>query len=103
MVFLQDMFKRTGHLKQYTHLIVIFSGVLLRLPLLFTSLSFGIDEWRQTDTASIAYHFYENGYKLFYPQIFWGGNGPGYVETEFQLYPFLVSILYNFGNYLPCE
>jgi len=96
MVFLQDMFKRTGHLKQYTHLIVIFSGVLLRLPLLFTSLSFGIDEWRQTDTASIAYHFYENGYKLFYPQIFWGGNGPGYVETEFQLYPFLVSILYNF-------
>jgi 4-amino-4-deoxy-L-arabinose transferase-like glycosyltransferase len=96
------MFKRFGYFKEQPHLAIILAGFLLRVPLLFTSLSFSIDEWRQTDTASIAYHFFVNGYKLFYPQIFWGGNGPGYVETEFQLYPFLVSILYHFfgENYL---
>lgn len=90
------MFKRLDYFKRYPQLTIILLGVMLRLPLLFTSLSYRIDEWRQTDTASIAYHFYVNGYKLFYPQIFWGGIGPGYVETEFQLYPFLVSILYYF-------
>jgi 4-amino-4-deoxy-L-arabinose transferase-like glycosyltransferase len=76
--------------------LIIFMGTLVRLPLLFAPLTFSSDAWRQADTASIAYHFYVNGYHLFYPQIFWGGNGPGFVETEFQLYPFLVSILYHF-------
>jgi 4-amino-4-deoxy-L-arabinose transferase-like glycosyltransferase len=81
------------YLRESPHLIIIL-GILVRLPLLFTPLTFNSDRWRQADTASIAYHFYVNGYHLFYPQIFWGGSGPGYVETEFQLYPFLVSILY---------
>src|SRR5690349_7270517 len=84
-----------GYLRKSPQL-VIFVGTLVRIPLLFTPLTFSVDIWRQADTASIAYHFYVNGYKLLYPQIFWGGNGPGYVETEFQLYPFLVSILYFF-------
>jgi hypothetical protein len=96
VVFLQNLFRRTGNLIQRPQLIVLVAGVLFRLPLLFTPLSYNTDHWRQVDTASIAYHFYVNGYKLLYPQIFWGGNGPGYVETEFQLYPFLVAILYYF-------
>jgi 4-amino-4-deoxy-L-arabinose transferase-like glycosyltransferase len=75
---------------------IIWVGILVRLPLLFTPLTFSSDRWRQADTASIAYHFFVNGYKLFYPQVFWGGSGPGYVETEFQLYPFLVSSFYYF-------
>jgi hypothetical protein len=80
---------------KYFHVLIILSGILLRLPLLFASMNYDTDAWRQADTASIAYHFYLNGYKLLYPQIFWGGNGPGYVETEFQLYPFIVSLLYS--------
>lgn len=84
-------------IKKYPHLIIVLVGVFVRLPLLFSPLtSYGTDAWRQADTASIAYHFYVNGYRILYPQIFWGGSGPGYVETEFQLYPFIVSILFYF-------
>ncbi len=50
--------------------------------------------WRQSDTASIAKNFYYNGYNILYPQINWGGDSKGFVESEFQLYPFIVSLLY---------
>jgi 4-amino-4-deoxy-L-arabinose transferase-like glycosyltransferase len=73
-------------------LIIVFA-LLIRLPLLLTPLTYGSDIWRQADTASIAHNFV-GSYDLFYPQINWGGAGPGYVETEFQLYPFVVSLLY---------
>ena len=33
---------------------------------------------------------------IFYPQILWGGATEGYVgETEFQLYTFVVALLYK--------
>ena len=54
----------------------------------------GWHSWRQADTAAIARNFYENGFHILFPQIDWGGNAPGYVECEFQLYPFLVALLY---------
>lgn len=54
----------------------------------------GWHSWRQADTASIARNFNENGFNILYPQIDWRGNTAGYVESEFQAYPFLVSILY---------
>ena len=92
----QNSGRFSGIFRNHPQVTIILLGALLRLPLLFTPLSFSTDGWRQTDTASIAYHFYTNGYKLFFPQVFWGGNGPGYVEAEFQLYPFLVSMLYYF-------
>jgi hypothetical protein len=80
---------------KYFHILIIISGVLVRLPLVSLPLNvYGTDGWRQADTASIARHFFLNGYRILYPQIYWGGNGPGYVETEFQLYPFSVSLLY---------
>jgi 4-amino-4-deoxy-L-arabinose transferase-like glycosyltransferase len=51
--------------------------------------------WRQTDTAGIARNFYNNGFNIIYPQIDWGGAGPGYVESEFQLVPFIISLFYK--------
>lgn len=30
-----------------------------------------------------------------WPRIDWGAPGPGFVETEFQIYPFTVSLLYR--------
>jgi len=50
--------------------------------------------WRQADTQNIARNFYKNSTSIFYPQINWGGNGPGYVENEFQLYTFLISKIF---------
>lgn len=49
--------------------------------------------WRQSDTQTIAQNFYRNNKNIFYPQIAWGGDGPGYVETEFQLYTYLAAKL----------
>ncbi len=86
---------RLAALKNSPYWIIIL-GALLRIPLLFSPLTYGSDEWRQTDTASIAHHFFVNGYKILYPQIYWGGNGPGYVEAEFQLYTFITALLYRF-------
>lgn len=54
----------------------------------------GAHSWRQADTAAMARNFYENGFKLFYPEVDWGGDTPGYIESEFPIYPFLTSLLY---------
>lgn len=85
----------------YVAAVIIGLGVILRLPMLPEPLTYATDYWRPADTAAIAHHFLENGFRLLYPQINWGGSGPGYVETEFQLYPFLVALLYRvFGEQL---
>jgi 4-amino-4-deoxy-L-arabinose transferase-like glycosyltransferase len=75
-------------------------ALLLRIPLLTRPLTDShTDSWRQTDTASIARHFYRGGYQLFHPQVYWGGSGPAYTETEFQLHPFVTALLYGaFGE-----
>ena len=51
--------------------------------------------WRQTDTAAIARNFHEEGLDLLHPRVDWRGAGPGYVETNFPLYPFAVALLYR--------
>jgi hypothetical protein len=48
--------------------------------------------WRQADTQAIARHLADHTSSLFYPRIDWGGRGPGYVESELQLYPALISL-----------
>ncbi|MCE3555475.1 glycosyltransferase family 39 protein [Pseudonocardia sp. RS11V-5] len=59
------------------------------------------DIWRQSDTATIARNFAANGMNIFFPQINWGGAGPGYVEAEFQLMPWLTALTYLvFGEHI---
>jgi len=78
-------------------ILIIGLGLLIRIPLILYS----SEDWRPADTASIAHFFLVNGFKILYPQIYWGGNGPGYVEAEFQLYPFIVSLLSSvFGEHM---
>ncbi len=75
---------------------IIISGLLsrlvnLKLPLLEVAM------WRQCQTASVARNFYYNGMNIFYPQVSYGGTTNGIVgDTEFQLYPFIVALLYKF-------
>lgn len=54
----------------------------------------GWHSWRQADTAAMARNFHENGFDFLHPQIDWGGNSSGIVESEFPVYPFLVSVIY---------
>jgi hypothetical protein len=53
------------------------------------------DIWRPADTASIAHNFYVGGMNIFLPQIDWGGAGPGYVEAELQILPWISAALYH--------
>jgi 4-amino-4-deoxy-L-arabinose transferase-like glycosyltransferase len=77
--------------------------LLALLPRLYnlTAPVIGVHSWRQADTAAIARNFYEMPFtgigQYFYPQVDWGGGG--FAETEFPLYPWLVSGLYEiFGS-----
>src|SRR5512136_2252854 len=51
--------------------------------------------WRPTDLASIALNYYRNGFHFLYPQIHWGGNGPGFVEMEFPVVQYVTALLYT--------
>ena len=75
-------------------LVVIIAWAALAWALLRPSgIVFDNQGWRQADTQSIARYFSEPGANLFYPRVNWGGDGPGYAETEFQLYTWLVAII----------
>ncbi|HWZ58031.1 MAG TPA: glycosyltransferase family 39 protein [Gemmatimonadaceae bacterium] len=51
--------------------------------------------WRECDVAAVARNYSREGMHLLYPQIDWRGNGPGYVEMEFPIYPYLIAIGYR--------
>ncbi|HEX9614212.1 MAG TPA: hypothetical protein VGA55_01830, partial [Bacteroidota bacterium] len=59
----------------------------------------GAHSWRQTQTAMIARNFYENGHNFFYPQVDWGGSTPGYFESEFPIYAYVVSLVYQIAGF----
>ncbi len=48
--------------------------------------------WRQADTQSIAENFVLHGDGILHPRVRWGGDGPGFAETEFQLYAYAASL-----------
>ncbi len=54
--------------------------------------------WRQTDTAAIARNFFEEGQGLFFPRVDWRGTTSGHVETNFPLFPYAVSLLYELAG-----
>jgi hypothetical protein len=47
--------------------------------------------WRQADTQAIARNLAFEELDPLRPRIDWRGDGPGYVETELQLYPTIVA------------
>lgn len=57
------------------------------------------EAWREADTGAIARNFYREGMNIFQPRIDWRGDGPGNVEAEFPLYPWLVACLYHVFGY----
>jgi 4-amino-4-deoxy-L-arabinose transferase-like glycosyltransferase len=73
-------------------LILITALARFRIPFDLDSVMIG---WRPPENASIALNYYLNGFHLLYPQIFWGGNGPGYVEMEFPIVQYATALLYK--------
>lgn len=48
--------------------------------------------WRQADTQAIARNMAFEEFAPHKPRIDWRGDGPGYVETEAQIYPLLIAV-----------
>ncbi|MBL8206689.1 MAG: glycosyltransferase family 39 protein [Blastocatellia bacterium] len=55
--------------------------------------------WRECDVAGIARSYDREGMNLFYPRVDWRGNGPGYAEMEFPVYPWLIAWGYQFFGF----
>jgi 4-amino-4-deoxy-L-arabinose transferase-like glycosyltransferase len=51
--------------------------------------------WRESDVAAISRNYARDGMHFLYPQIDWRGNGPGYVEMELPINPYLIAIGYR--------
>ncbi len=80
-------------------------GVVLALMVVGASVD-AIDLWRPIDGTSrelyrecdeggIARNYAREGMRFLYPQIDWRGDGPGYVEMEFPIYPYAIAIAYR--------
>ncbi|GAA4543766.1 glycosyltransferase family 39 protein [Pseudonocardia xishanensis] len=81
-------------------LLVLGVMTVLSVVRAFGPLTYPGDIWRQSDTASMARNYAEHGLNLFLPQINWGGSGPGYVESELPIMPWLTGVLYTlFGEH----
>jgi 4-amino-4-deoxy-L-arabinose transferase-like glycosyltransferase len=72
-------------------LLILTLALILRCQGLFNPL---LDKhsWRQTDTASIAYNYYNSGMNIFQPRL---DVLPEIRELEFHLYPYTVAVLYT--------
>ena len=58
------------------------------------------DPWRECDIGAIARNYDREGMNLLYPRIDWRGDGPGYAEMEFPLFPWLIAVSYRlFGTH----
>lgn len=83
---------------RYVLVLIFLAGAIIR----------GIDafrpintlSWRESDIGSIARNFVNEGMNPLYPRIDWRGNTPGFTESEFPLYAWLIAICYQaFGEY----
>jgi hypothetical protein len=98
-------FSGPGHLTAATGrraglflMLLLLMGTVSRVTTLWIPPFEGPFAWRQYDTAAIARNFSEGPFQILYPQIDWRGNSPGYVESEFPLYPAIVAVLYRVGG-----
>lgn len=80
--------------------ILVFLFILaIRLPHINNSPCEHGDFWRQSDTESIARNFIEDRFNIFYPQFYYDGAKPNYVQLEFQITTFIIALLYKAFGY----
>jgi hypothetical protein len=75
-------------------IVLILFGILARLYGI-SAPPYSVHDLRQYETAAIARNFFDGSLNILYPQVDWRGSSPGYVESEFQIYTFLVALLYR--------
>jgi 4-amino-4-deoxy-L-arabinose transferase-like glycosyltransferase len=77
------------------HALVLIACYALARVSVMSRLDSPIFGWRPTDLGGIALGYYRHGFHLLYPQVLWGADGPGYVEMEFPLVPFVTALLFK--------
>ncbi len=75
--------------------VAIAMAALLPRLILLNSPPTGHHGWRQSDTAAVARNFATEEFNIFRPRMDWRGDGPGYVEMEFPLYPAAAAGVYR--------
>lgn len=80
--------------RQHVLIVVLFvSAATLRFADVFRPIN--QPSWRESDLGAVARNFADEGMNIFYPRIDWRGDGPGYAEMEFPVYPWLVAATYK--------
>lgn len=51
--------------------------------------------WRESDVGAMARGFHREGMDPLHPRIAWRGDGPGYVESELPVVPWLVAAVWH--------
>lgn len=77
-------------MKKYAILLILLLAVLLR-SINIGSVTIGVHQWRQSQTAMVAKNFHENGFNFLQPQIDWVG-GTEAAETDFPVYSYLMAL-----------
>ncbi len=57
------------------------------------------ESWREADVSAVARNFSREGMNILYPRIDWRGDGPGYLEMEFPLYPWSIAVCHRLLGY----
>ena len=82
-------------IKQLILFLIILLGLFLRVYHLdYPYLDH--NSWRQTDVASFAENFYNHDFNILKPEVNWNGKENSILGLEFQITPWLTSILYLF-------
>jgi hypothetical protein len=85
-----------GEYRRAIIILVVALGIIVRLLPMWNPSEGGIRlSWREGDVASIAKNYYEEGMNILYPRIDWRGEGPGFTESEFPLFAWMMAVYYN--------
>lgn len=76
--------------------VLLLGAVLHLLPV---RMPVDTDSWREADMAAIARSYYRGESGFLWPRIEWRGAGPGFVESEFPLYPWSMAALHEAAGY----
>ncbi len=90
----------TGRQLRLLLVLVFCTGALLRSLDLWRPVDGHIREsWREADVSAVARNFDREGMNILYPRIDWRGDGPGFVEMEFPLYPWSIAVCHRLFGY----
>lgn len=76
-------------------LVILIGYFILQFPKLSNPAYEMIENWRQTDTYSIAINYLQYGMNLFAPQLNYDGIGNIYVQLELQIVPYLSALIFR--------